>query len=167
MYISKICNLKELFGYIATWKYRNSHQRYSMKKGILRNFAKFTGKDLCQSLVRWQKGTLAQVFCKTSKNTFFTEHIWATASAHVMNFLLFLILESVNMIIVLICHKNMTIFSKSVSNSLFVQIVSHWLEKNISINTLYSNVRLFVLIHKLEEWSKIGSWCNCCVFLWP
>ena len=138
-----------------------------MKKGILRNFAKFTGKDLCQSLVRWQKGTLAQVFCKTSKNTFFTEHIWATASAHVMNFLLFLTLESVNMIIVLICHKNMTIFSKSVSNSLFVQIVSHWLEKNISINTLYSNVRLFVAIHKVKEWSKIGSWCSCCVFSWP
>ena len=129
MYISKICHLKELFGYIATWKYRNSHQRYSMKKGILRNFAKFTGKDLCQSLVRWQKGTLAQVFCKTSKNTFFTEHIRATASARVMNFLLFLILESVNMIIVLICHKNMTIFSKTVSNSLFVQIVSNCIGK--------------------------------------
>ena len=125
MYISKICNLKELFGYIATWKYRSSDQRYSMKKGILRNFAKFTGKDLCQSLVRWQKGTLAQVFCKTSKNTFFTEHMWA----HVMNFLLFLILESVNMIIVLICHKNMTIFSKRVSNSLFVQIVSNCIGK--------------------------------------
>ena len=32
--------------------------------------------------------------CKISKNTFFTEHIWATASAHVMNLLFFLILES-------------------------------------------------------------------------
>ena len=35
-----------------------------------------------------KKETLAQVFsyevCKISKNTFFTEHIWATASAHVM-----------------------------------------------------------------------------------
>ena len=49
-YISKICDFKELFGYIARWKYRNSHQRCSMKKGILRNFAKFTGKHLCQSL---------------------------------------------------------------------------------------------------------------------
>ena len=130
MYISKIRDLKELFGYIAMWKYRNSHQRCSIKEGILRNFAKFTWKHQCHSLVPWQKGTLAQVFsyevCKISKNTFFTEHIWATASAHVMNLLLFLILESVNMIIVLICCKNMTIiFSKSVSNSLFVQIVSY------------------------------------------
>ena len=31
--------------------------------------------------------------CKISKNTFFTEHIWATASAYAMNLLLFLILE--------------------------------------------------------------------------
>ena len=30
-------------------KYRSSHQRCSVKKGVLRNFAKFTGKDLCQS----------------------------------------------------------------------------------------------------------------------
>ena len=49
-YISKICDLKELFGYTATWKYRNIHQKCSMKKDILGNFAKFTGKHLCQSL---------------------------------------------------------------------------------------------------------------------
>ena len=60
-------------------------------------------------------------FCKIFKNTFFTEHIWATASAHVMNLLLFLILESVRMIIVLICCKNMTIiFSKSVCSNSFI-----------------------------------------------
>ena len=28
----------------------SSHQRSSMKKSVLRNFAKFTGKHLCQSL---------------------------------------------------------------------------------------------------------------------
>ena len=30
--------------------YRSSHQRCSMKKGVLRNFPKFTGKHLCHSL---------------------------------------------------------------------------------------------------------------------
>ena len=30
--------------------YRSSHQRCSMKKGVLRNFTKFPGKHLCQSL---------------------------------------------------------------------------------------------------------------------
>ena len=30
--------------------YRSSHQSCSMKKGVLKNFAKFTGKHLCQSL---------------------------------------------------------------------------------------------------------------------
>ena len=29
---------------------RSSHWRCSVKKGVLRNFAKFTGKHLCQSL---------------------------------------------------------------------------------------------------------------------
>ena len=29
---------------------RSSHQRCSIKKGVLRNFAKFTGKHMCQSL---------------------------------------------------------------------------------------------------------------------
>ena len=65
-----------------------------MKKGAPRNFAKFTGKHLCQSLFfnmvaglglqLIKTETLAQVFpcefCEISKNTFFTEHIWATAS---------------------------------------------------------------------------------------
>ena len=57
-----------------------------MKKGALRNFAKFTEKHLCQSLFfnKVKKETLAQVFpsefCDISKNTFFTEHLWTTAS---------------------------------------------------------------------------------------
>ena len=67
-------------------------QRYSIKKGVLRNFTKFTGKHLCQSLFFNKKDfiknlkdfikkeTLLQVFscefCKISKNTSFTEHLW-------------------------------------------------------------------------------------------
>ena len=69
------------------------------KKGDLRNFVKFTGKHLCQSLFFnkvaglrpetcnfIKKETLAQVisgeFYEISKNTIFTEHLWATASDH-------------------------------------------------------------------------------------
>ena len=73
---------------------RSSHWRCSVKNGVLRNFAKFTGKPLCQSFFFnkvasiacnfIKKETLALVFsCKfyeTSKNTFFKEHLWATAS---------------------------------------------------------------------------------------
>ena len=47
-------------------------------KGVLKNFAKFTGKHLCQSLFAFnfiKKETLAQVFscefCEISKNSFF------------------------------------------------------------------------------------------------
>ena len=60
------------------------------KKGVLRNFEKLTGKQLCQSLsfnkvgglrpaTLLQKNSGRDVFCKfceISKNTFFTEHLW-------------------------------------------------------------------------------------------
>ena len=68
---------------------RSSHPEVFCKRGDLRKFAKFTGKDLCQSLFLNKecnfinKETLAQVFsckfCDISKNTFFTEHPMATA----------------------------------------------------------------------------------------
>ena len=78
--------------------YRSSHRRCTAGKGVLRNFPKFTGKHLCQSLifnkvagqennftrVCVKKETLAQVFSyefwKISKHAFCTEHLWATAS---------------------------------------------------------------------------------------
>ena len=67
---------------------RSSCPEVFCKKGVLTNFAKFTGKHLCQSLFNKIPGlrpnfiknkTLAQVFsCEftgISKNTFFTEHV--------------------------------------------------------------------------------------------
>ena len=74
-------------------QYCSGHQRCSIIKGVLINFAKFTGKHLRQSLflnkvagLRTQacnfikKETLALVFscefCEIYKNTFFTEHLW-------------------------------------------------------------------------------------------
>ena len=65
---------------------RSSHRRCSLRKYVLRNFAKFTGKHLCQGLFISgpkacnfiKKDTLTQVFscefCKIFKNTFLTEH---------------------------------------------------------------------------------------------
>ena len=62
--------------------------RSSHRKGVLRNFAKFTGRHLCQRLRRdkvaglrnfIKKESLSQVFScefyKISTNTFFTEHL--------------------------------------------------------------------------------------------
>ena len=49
------------------------------KKGTLKNFAKFTGKRLCQNLF-FKKETLEQMFsyefCEISKKTFFIEYLW-------------------------------------------------------------------------------------------
>ena len=68
------------------------------KNGVLKKFAKFTGKHLCQSLVFYKgdfikKETLAKVlsseFCQTFMNAFLTEHLWTTASASNKPVLLF------------------------------------------------------------------------------
>ena len=91
-----------LLGVIILWtQNRSTHRRCSVRKSVLRNFAKFTGKHLCQILflnkvatgkhlcqsplfntVPWaynfiKTETLTQLFSfefyKISKSTFFTE----------------------------------------------------------------------------------------------
>ena len=67
--------------------FRSSHRRCSVRKVVLRNFAKFTGKHLCQSLffnkaAGW--GMCFPVnFCEIStffKTNFFKEQHWGTTS---------------------------------------------------------------------------------------
>ena len=74
--------------------FRSSHQRCSVRKGALRNFAKFTGKHLCQGLFLNKVAGLgpATLFKKRLWHRCFpvnfaqflripfTEHLWATAS---------------------------------------------------------------------------------------
>ena len=71
-------------------KDRSSHQRYSMKKGVLRNFAKFIAKHLCQSfffnkVAGLRPATLSkkrlwhrcstEKFAKFLRTPFLTEHL--------------------------------------------------------------------------------------------
>ena len=66
-----------------------------MKKGVLENFAKLTGKHLCQNLFfnkvagirpatllkkRFWHRCFPMNFAKFLGTTFFTEHLWMTAS---------------------------------------------------------------------------------------
>ena len=61
---------------------KSSHQRCSVKKGVLKNFANFTGKHLCWSLFL-KKFIPSQVFscdtCEMFKNAYFEEHLLTTA----------------------------------------------------------------------------------------
>ena len=54
---------------------RSSPMEVLRKKGVLKNFTKFTGKHLCQSCNFIKKQTLAQVFscefCEIFENTYF------------------------------------------------------------------------------------------------
>ena len=68
---------------------RSNHGKCSIKKGVLRNFAKFTGKHL-----RWMSGLMSATllkkrlqhmrspvnFAKFLRTPFFTEHLRTTAS---------------------------------------------------------------------------------------
>ena len=74
---------------------RSNRLEVFCKKGVLRNFAKYTGKHLCQSLLFEacnfiKKETLAKVFfwefCKISKNTFSykTPSVAAAGLIHVL-----------------------------------------------------------------------------------
>ena len=97
-----------------------------MKKGVLRNFTKFTGKGLCQSL-SFKKATMAQEFscefCDISKNTFFTEHLWTTASVtlHISRY----------------CCTRTRNFSKTILTKTYASFIFH---TQININSKNCNI---------------------------
>ena len=81
-----------------------------MKKGVLRNFAKFTGKHLCHSLSLrpatllkkrlWHKCFPVKI-CEISKSKFSTEHFQTTASgsANIVAFIVYTqLLDSMQLI---------------------------------------------------------------------
>ena len=71
-------------------QFRSSNWRCSVKKGVLKNFATFTGKHLCwrifliKLLQLYYKETPTQVlpceYCKIFKNTYFEKHLRMPAS---------------------------------------------------------------------------------------
>ena len=63
--------------------YRSSYRTGSAKKGVLKNFANYTGKQLCWSLflIKLQAlGLFSGEICRIFKNTYFEEHLQTTAS---------------------------------------------------------------------------------------
>ena len=68
-----VFSTNHLTGFHMMPTFRSSRPEVFCEKGVLRNFAKFTGKNLCQSNF-FKKETLAQVFssefCEIPKNTF-------------------------------------------------------------------------------------------------
>ena len=73
----------KLYSVDSLWNARRSHRGCSVRKSVLRNFTKFTGKHLCQRLF-FRKETLAKLFsckfCKIFKNAFCTKYLMATTS---------------------------------------------------------------------------------------
>ena len=68
---------------------RSSHRRCSIEKGVLKNFAKFTGKSLCRKIFLNKVAGSLQVFscefCEIFKNNYFVEHLQMAASKSEIN----------------------------------------------------------------------------------
>ena len=58
---------------------RSSHQRCSVKKGVLKNFTNFTGKHLLPVLESPTQMFSCEIW-EIFKNTYFKEYLWTTAS---------------------------------------------------------------------------------------
>ena len=59
----------------------STHLRFSVKKGVLRNFAKLTGKPLCQSLFLKKVASIKPATpLDTSTPQHKPQHLWTTAS---------------------------------------------------------------------------------------
>ena len=86
---------------------RRGHRMY-VKRGVLRNFSKFTGKHLGQSLF-FNKVTGLE-FCKISKNTFSTEHLLTNAS--VVSFISFFIKARTILQFFSLVFSNLYMFSR-------------------------------------------------------
>ena len=151
------------------------------KNGVLRNFAKFTRKHLCQRhvLIKLQvevcnfikKETLAQVFscefCQISKNTFFRRLPPMSASELLKKcyFKLFQILQ----IEYVIYKKNI---KKCIANALNISFVSSavilltTIEYGTSSSTIDSSeFFMWVFSHSIRRWlagasNAIGCSCN-------
>ena len=95
--------------------YRSSHQRCSIRNVVLGNFTKFTVKHLCQSLffkkvAGLRPATLLKKrlwhrcfpvdFVKFPRTSFFTEHLWTTASMFSLDKLLHLELRTCHLSVV-------------------------------------------------------------------
>ena len=102
------------------------------KKGVSRNFIKFTGKHLCQilffnkvagfRLVTLLENTLAHVvsceFCEISKKIFFTKHFLTTASVFLLEHIWWLLLFVNLMDVWYVPCKTPYIFQKTFFGSL-------------------------------------------------
>ena len=111
----------------------------SIKKGVLRNFTKFAGKHLCQSLFFKKVAGLGHAnFLKFLRTPFFTEHLWTTASAKLKNNLKNVLQIFSYMTLYWMCriaYGNFIFFSKNI---------------NLEQEIMFGNVKFY--------WSGLKKW---------
>ena len=70
-------------------KFRSSHRRCSVEKGVRKNFENLTGKHLCGSFLLIKLQACNTLFsCEIRnffRNTYFEQHLWTTAPLTLFN----------------------------------------------------------------------------------
>ena len=68
----------KIIGWVLITYFKSSHQRFFMKKAVLKNLVIFTGKQLCWSLFLIKLLAFRLLFCencKNLKNIYFKKHL--------------------------------------------------------------------------------------------
>ena len=145
---------------LSIWKQQKQSSEVCYKKVVFRNFTKFTRKHLCQSLF------FNKVASQISKNTFFIEHLRATAFYSTTKLALILILLSKSKKSHLVIKKKILPVIQFISMILQIikspdlQHLQLILDKSLSFNkdhikTIQSNLNNFKLnLHPAVQNSK-------------
>ena len=74
--ISEFPHTVSLYSFMNTSRVRSSHQRCSVRKGVIRNFAKFTGKHRCFTRKHRKAQVFSGQFAKFLRTPFLQNTSW-------------------------------------------------------------------------------------------
>ena len=103
------------------WKHQNSHRRCSLKKGALKNYSKFTGKHLCQSL-------FANKVPRLIPATLLTKALWHRCfPVNFVNILRTTFLQNTSVRLLLKHQKDVqNLFKVNIEDNRIMSLISFW-----------------------------------------
>ena len=157
LFASNEQHLRQLFIYL--FFFRSNRPEVFCKKGALRNFIKFTGKHLCQSLIfnkvllkmrLWHR-CFPMNFVKFLRTPFFIEHLWWL----LLFFFFFFLIDCDFIIFVLLTYFRALILNLPWNNA-----AKYWGEKfviNICLFYHSATPQKYSWIFRYLTWKEVNS----------
>ena len=137
---------------ISIMSFRSSHQRYSIQKGILKNFTKFPGKHLCQNLFfNKDAGLRLATLLKNRpwyscfRNTYSEEHLRTVTSGLSLSLFLMCGWQSF--------RKLNNMLDSKYSVIVFTLLCQYWRIKSIKSFKIFTVKSLHILMFFIENLS--------------